>query len=282
MKISTEHEQFIGYLTEFHASDQSPTKRPVRIAGGWVRDALLCNPASDFDVVLEDCGGDEFGRAFVEWVNADDTRPKATFNVLERNSDVFRHVKVGKVHIRNLKLRVDFTAARVSKEDFDSLQSEELFRKDARHRDLTINALYYNIHTKDIEDPLDLGLKHLRECLMQTPINAFDVLKEDPVRLIRFARFYATLPDFAVDPKIREAAADEAILALLKSKIPAGRVKSEATRLLDCKQAMKGLYFLSYSPGLLSYLSALYPLDASQKEWVRRTQIDSVNSQGCV
>eukprot|EP01054_Gregarina_sp_Poly1_P006745 Gregarina_sp_Poly_1__6744@NODE_3634_length_963_cov_36_651786_g2315_i0_p1_GENE_NODE_3634_length_963_cov_36_651786_g2315_i0NODE_3634_length_963_cov_36_651786_g2315_i0_p1_ORF_typecomplete_len293_score27_16PolyA_pol/PF01743_20/4_9e24PolyA_pol_RNAbd/PF12627_7/0_00089_NODE_3634_length_963_cov_36_651786_g2315_i060938 len=277
MLFAAQHEQFRNWLQEFSKSESCPTKRPIRIAGGWVRDALLGKTASDFDVVLEDCSGDSFGTSFVEWLNSDENHPVATVNILERNSEVFRHVRVAKVHIRALKIRVDFTAARVTKQDLDKLSSEELLRHDARHRDLTINALYFNIDTNDVEDPLDMGLRDIRNCILRTPIDAIDVLREDPVRLIRFARFHAIFPEFAVDSEIRKAACDESILELL-NKIPAGRIKSETTRLLDCKDAIRGLYFLSYSPGLLSFLSEMYPLDASQKEWVRRTQIDSVNS----
>lgn len=279
MKLSPQHDQFKKWLLEFHDTGLCPAVKTIRIAGGWVRDTLLGTPPSDFDVVVEGCGGDLFGTSFVEWLNSDDARPIATVNILERNSDAYRHVKIAKVHIRAMKLRVDFTAARVSLQDYETLSPEELLREDARHRDLTINALYYNIHTEQVEDPLELSIEDLNGHLLRTPIPAIEALREDPVRIIRFARFYATLPDFAVHPDIKEAATSDEIMSLLKNKIPAGRVKCEATRLLDCKEAIKGLYFLSYCPGLLSYLSGMYPLDASQKEWVRRTQIDSVNSQ---
>eukprot|EP01056_Protomagalhaensia_sp_Gyna25_P001572 Protomagalhaensia_sp_Gyna_25__1571@NODE_1808_length_1514_cov_786_788475_g394_i2_p1_GENE_NODE_1808_length_1514_cov_786_788475_g394_i2NODE_1808_length_1514_cov_786_788475_g394_i2_p1_ORF_typecomplete_len291_score34_01PolyA_pol/PF01743_20/2e25PolyA_pol_RNAbd/PF12627_7/0_095_NODE_1808_length_1514_cov_786_788475_g394_i25941466 len=275
---------FALYLREF-ASDASvcPTTSPTRIAGGWVRDALLGTPASDFDVVVESCGGDEYAAAFVEWFNSSDERPLATLRILERNTDAFRHVKVGKVHVKDMKVRVDFTSARLTvDQDPSSLTSEERLRQDASHRDLTVNALYFNLHNETVEDPLGMGLADLEARILRTPIPAQEVLNEDPVRLIRFARFYATLPDFKLHEDIRAAGCEEEFIERLKGKIPAGRVKCECTRLLDAENALRGLYFLAYSPGLLTYLSSLYPLTASQKEWVRRTQIDSINTSAQV
>eukprot|EP01053_Blabericola_migrator_P000962 Blabericola_migrator_1__961@NODE_123_length_13376_cov_72_514539_g109_i0_p8_GENE_NODE_123_length_13376_cov_72_514539_g109_i0NODE_123_length_13376_cov_72_514539_g109_i0_p8_ORF_typecomplete_len171_score7_49PolyA_pol/PF01743_20/1_9e06Aminoglyc_resit/PF10706_9/0_0099_NODE_123_length_13376_cov_72_514539_g109_i032683780 len=109
-------------------ADACPSSCSVWIAGGWARDVVLGMPPSDHDIVVEDCGGDIFATAFVDWWNSDQNRPIATVNVLERNEDAFRHVKIGKVHIKDLKVRVDFTGLRVSVKDLETLPTLELLK----------------------------------------------------------------------------------------------------------------------------------------------------------
>lgn len=43
--------------------------------------------------------------------------------------------------------------------------------EDAFRRDLTINALFYNINTGAVEDFTNMGLQDLRDKLIRTPID---------------------------------------------------------------------------------------------------------------
>jgi len=43
--------------------------------------------------------------------------------------------------------------------------------EDASRRDLTINALFYNINTGEIEDFTNRGIEDLRAKLIRTPID---------------------------------------------------------------------------------------------------------------
>jgi tRNA nucleotidyltransferase (CCA-adding enzyme) len=42
--------------------------------------------------------------------------------------------------------------------------------QDAERRDFTINALFYNLHTKEIEDFTGRGLQDLRDGIIRTPL----------------------------------------------------------------------------------------------------------------
>lgn len=68
----------------------------------------------------------------------------------------------------------------------------EDIRLDARRRDFTVNAIYYNIKEKRFVDPLN-GLDAIKEKRLTTVDKAQKVFGEDGLRLMRLARFSAQL-----------------------------------------------------------------------------------------
>jgi len=50
---------------------------------------------------------------------------------------------------------------------------------DARRRDLTINALYYNIHTDEIEDYTGFGVRDIDGLMLQSPDDPMITLEEE-------------------------------------------------------------------------------------------------------
>ena len=61
-------------------------------------------------------------------------------------------------------------------------------QEDAFLRDLTINAMFYNINEGKIEDYVG-GMKDLQEKVCRTPIEALQTFTDDPLRLLRCVRF---------------------------------------------------------------------------------------------
>jgi tRNA nucleotidyltransferase/poly(A) polymerase len=61
--------------------------------------------------------------------------------------------------------------------------------EDAFRRDLTINAMFYNLRTCAVEDLTGKGLEHLKSRLIATPLAARVTLLDDPLRLLRAVRF---------------------------------------------------------------------------------------------
>jgi len=61
--------------------------------------------------------------------------------------------------------------------------------EDAFRRDLTINALFYNVHTQLVEDFTGQGLADLRRAIVRTPLPAMVTLQDDPLRALRVLRF---------------------------------------------------------------------------------------------
>lgn len=83
--------------------------------------------------------------------------------------------------------------------------------EDLIRRDLTINAMAKNIQTGDIIDPYE-GQSDLRKRLLKHVSAAFS---EDPVRILRVARFASQLPEFSVHTDTN---------ALMKQMVESGEV----------------------------------------------------------
>jgi tRNA nucleotidyltransferase (CCA-adding enzyme) len=90
--------------------------------------------------------------------------------------------------------------------------------EDALRRDLTINALFYNVHSRSVEDWTEMvrkrtfhgavlilaqGLDDLfKSPLIRCPLPPFQTFFDDPLRILRCIRF-ASRFGFPLDPSIR-------------------------------------------------------------------------------
>ena len=61
---------------------------------------------------------------------------------------------------------------------------------DVKRRDLTINALFYDIDTFEIVDLVG-GLEDLKNGVVRTVGSAEERFGEDPLRILRFFRFFS-------------------------------------------------------------------------------------------
>lgn len=61
--------------------------------------------------------------------------------------------------------------------------------EDALRRDITINALFYNIHTHQVEDFTGKGLSDLENGIVRTPLQPVQTFLDDPLRILRVIRF---------------------------------------------------------------------------------------------
>jgi len=112
--------------------------------------------------------------------------------------------------------------------------------EDAQRRDLTINALFYNLNTNQIEDQTgcgipDLGLAPPAPRRIRTPLEPFQTFHDDPLRVVRAVRFAARFGrEFEVDPTLRAAIGHDEIRAALRDpkKISRERVGIELEKML--------------------------------------------------
>lgn len=77
-------------------------------------------------------------------------------------------------------------------------------------RDITINALFYNMHTRQVEDLTGHGLSDLAQGLVRTPLPAIQTFLDDPLRVLRVIRF-ASRFNYDLAEDIPEAIQDERI-----------------------------------------------------------------------
>ena len=157
------------------------TGQPVRLVGGAVRDAFLRRRGADLDVSLP------AGRA------------EAFANALAKRLGV-RAVLLGPAG-----KRIHLVPFRRS--DIEIWQEERDEEHDLLRRDFTVNALSFELPSGRFAAP-PTALADLRRGRLALPRPG--VFLEDPLRVLRAARFEGALPGFRVaalaEPELREAA----------------------------------------------------------------------------
>lgn len=145
-------------------------------------------------------------------------------------------IKVGKYH-QDFKIIVD--------KDLD-------FKIAASRRDLTINALMYEIKTNKIHDYFH-GIEDLnRRTLRMVDEKTFP---EDPLRVLRLAQFASRL-DFCIEPKTKETCKKMVKKGLLNN-LSNERVFNEYNKLLLSNRPSIGLSFLKDIKAILPCLDIL-------------------------
>ena len=230
------------------------------VVGGAVRDSLLGERPKDFDVAT----------------NATPEEIKACF----RNARIIgRRFQI--VHVRAGGEIIEVTTFRGDHDDAASQQasranpSGRLLRdnvyggtleQDARRRDLTINALYYNPATRELLDQLggaaDLEARIIR--IIGAPLERY---KEDPVRMLRVIRFAARL-QFDIDSETASAIAQARPLL---ADIPAARLFDEWLKLFMNGHS-KPTFDLLIHFGLLDTLMSDTVVSAAPAQGTRELQ----------
>src|SRR6202034_1030240 len=103
--------------------------------------------------------------------------------------------------------------------------------EDALRRDATINALFYNLRTQEVEDFTSRGLSDLDKKIIRTPLEPYQTFKDDPLRVLRLIRFASRL-NYSIDPDTEKAMENEDIKSALKLKISRERVGIEIEKML--------------------------------------------------
>ncbi len=155
----------------------------IYMVGGAVRDRLLGRPVNDHDwVVVGARPEDMLARGFVP---------------VGRDFPVFLHPKT---HEEYALARTERKSGRGYR-GFVVLASPDVtLEEDLSRRDLTINAIAANAGWTSAEDLIDPygGARDLENRVLRHVTEAF---REDPVRILRVARFAARFTDFTVAPE---------------------------------------------------------------------------------
>ena len=210
----------------------------VRICGGWVRDKALGRVTKDVDVALDNCSGATFAERVVEalakGLEGGDARGAAlaassTVGLIAANPEQSKHLETATMRICGVE--VDFVNLRSESyaDAGDSRIPTMAFgtpQEDAARRDFTLNALFFNVHTRRIEDFTGRGWEDLRAGLLRTPLEPRVTLLDDPLRALRGVRF-ASRYGFALDPGFAEACLLPEVRAALLAKVSRERVGKE-------------------------------------------------------
>ena len=146
------------------------------IVGGFVRDILMNKKSPDRDLILCGCDVEKFSRELADKLNAH-------FIELDSVNKIYRIVLENKIDYIDITMPI-----------------ENDFEKDIKRRDLTINAIAYNLKTSEIIDLVggvdDIKNKKIKGICDKN-------FEDDPLRLLRIFRFYAKT-GFEIDESLIE------------------------------------------------------------------------------
>lgn len=148
------------------------------LVGGAVRDRLLGRKhGNDIDIVVI---GDAGKAAEILWKKDVATIPPVTYP------------KFGTSMVQVDGIAIEFATARKESYSEESRKPEveqASINEDAARRDFTVNALFQDIFTDEVLDPLGKGHQDLKRRVLRTPLDPAQTFFDDPLRMLRAVRF---------------------------------------------------------------------------------------------
>ncbi len=200
----------------------------MALVGGPVRDALLGRLGNDLDFTTN-------------------ARPEVTKKILQSWAENVwdTGIEFGTVAGKRGDTTVEVTTYRTESYDPESRKPEveygDSIEGDLSRRDFTVNSMALELTTKTPEfiDPFN-GLEDLAKKVLRTPTKAENSFSDDPLRMMRAARFASQL-GFEIAPDVLQAIKD---MAGRISIISAERVRDEFTKMLMSKNPRTGITIL--------------------------------------
>jgi tRNA nucleotidyltransferase/poly(A) polymerase len=118
--------------------------------------------------------------------------------------------------------------------------------EDALRRDATVNAMFYNMNTQQVEDLTGKGYEDMQKKILRTPLEPYQTFMDDPLRVLRLIRFAARL-DYTIEDEALKAMSNSDIKDALHRKISRERVGVEFEKALrgpDPHEALRLIFDL--------------------------------------
>jgi poly(A) polymerase len=213
------------------------------VVGGAVRDLLLGITPKDFDI-------------------ATDARPEQIKPLFRRALIIGRRFRLVHVMIGSDTVEVStFRGADIQtaeKDEHGRVLRDNVFgtqEEDARRRDFTINALYFDPVSEGVVD-FHGGIADLKKRTLRVIGDPVTRYREDPVRMLRAVRLAAKL-GLTLDPATREPIRE---LAPLMERVPPARLFDEMLKLLlsgHASACLRQLRDVGLHEGLLPLLDVI-------------------------
>ncbi|THG99435.1 hypothetical protein EW026_g2916 [Hermanssonia centrifuga] len=186
-----------------------------------------------------------FAEQFQQYCNDVKGLPVEKVAKIEKNPARSKHLETAKTTVLGVEL------------DFVNLRSEEYAEdsriptqvefgtplQDAIRRDITINALFYNVHSRSVEDHTEKGLEDLINGTIRTPLPPRETFMDDPLRVIRCIRF-ASRFGFSFVEELQAAARDPEIQLALRTKISRERVGEELDKMMKGRDPLRAIQLI--------------------------------------
>ena len=219
----------------------------IALVGGPVRDAMLGRLHNDLDFTTS-------------------ARPEVTERLLKGWADAIWDIgrDFGTIGCRRGEWQVEITTYRSEAYDPESRKPSVKYGDslvgDLARRDFTVNSMALSLPDKQLEDPFG-GVVDLAHQVLRTPGRPEDSFSDDPLRMMRAARFAAQL-GFSVDPAVQAAMKG---MAERISIVSAERVREELVKLLVAPDPVRGLRLL-VSTGLADHVLPELPALALERD----------------
>lgn len=216
----------------------------------------------DIDIALDDMLGREFADHLNEYL-VQQGEKTVSVGVVLKNPEKSKHLETATMKVGSFW--IDFVNLRAEEYTQDS-RIPDLMRigtpsEDAFRRDLTINALFYNINTGKIEDWTGRGLDDLKRGVVATPLAPLTTLLDDPLRVLRSIRFAARLR-FGMDESLVQAAQDIRVRNALAQKVSRERVGGEVDLMLRSPDPVGAMRLLQN----LHLIDTVFPVEKALGE----------------
>ncbi|KAL6710275.1 CCA tRNA nucleotidyltransferase, mitochondrial [Coniothyrium glycines] len=224
----------------------------LRWTGGWVRDKLLQIGSHDIDLAINKMTGEHFGLKMQEYLmiprnaekhglidkndksSAQDKSKKIApgLHKIEANPEKSKNLETATTKI----MGIDLDLVNLRKETYNEVSRNPQMEfgtaeEDAMRRDATVNAMFYNLHTCQVEDFTGHGHDDMAAKIIRTPLEPYQTFKDDPLRVLRLIRFASRL-DYTIEPETAKAMGNPEIQEVLKIKISRERVGIELEKML--------------------------------------------------
>lgn len=199
------------------------------IVGGGVRDLLLNITPKDFDIVT-------------------DARPEQVKNLFTNCRLIGRRFRLAHVHFGRDIIEVATFRGSDTNHDAHELHDSGMIKRDNVYgtleediwrRDITINALYYNIDGFSIIDAVG-GLNDIQQKIIRVIGDPALRYREDPVRMLRVVRLAAKL-NFTIE---KDSLAPIKKMASMLEDISHARLFDEVYKLFHTGAALKTFHLL--------------------------------------
>ena len=221
----------------------------LALVGGPVRDAVLGRSSADLDFTTS-ARPDDTEAILRRWNSG------GAIWDMGRDFGTLGGVRDGvKVEITTYRTEsYDLTSRKPQVEYGDTLEG------DLSRRDFTVNAMAVRLPSLELVDPFD-GLGDLARTLLRTPVAPAQSFSDDPLRMMRAARFAAQL-GFSVAPEVVAAMTE---MARRIEIISAERVRDELVKLVCSPHPRLGLTLL-VETGLADHVLPELPALALERD----------------
>ncbi len=198
----------------------------LAVVGGPVRDAVLGRPGNDWDFSTS-ARPDDIERIARPWADA--------------VWDIGR--EFGTIGVRKGDHQLEITTYRSDRYDATSRKPDVQFGDDLdgdlSRRDFAVNAMAIRLPSREFVD-LFGGLGDIDDRLLRTPVTPEQSFSDDPLRMMRAARFVAQL-GFSAAPEVVSAMTE---MASRLEIVSAERIRDELNKLVTSEHPVEGLRLL--------------------------------------